>query len=588
MSGFYGILDTRGMLRHGDFERQALPAPQLLSYGAWVGAAGGSAPFETVLATDEERWVAFHGALYNKAALELELDLPPTSSLDEILLRGWARWPNDWTGRLDGPCALAYWSADERRLVLRRDPSGLMGLFYGRTAHGQIAFASRLATMVRLPGVTRRISIRGLHEFLCLLDIAPPNTIYDSIRAVPAGEGVVLDAMQPNIEFMLPPRSIRPTDLHFDDAVAELDSHLSASIRSRLDGVSRPAAFLSGGVDSGLICALAARDRPDLHALTVGFARAQYDEAPAAARIAKHLGIGHTVLRFEHEQILRTITAAGKEAEQPMADPAEPVTLLAFDYARSHFDAVLDGTGADELVGAMPPRHVRIGVEYAARLPPVLRRWVKARLSCLPPFAGYVRIFDFEHPAELLMRWHGFRREEIETLTGAPFDYSSLRFVRVFDQFPADAHFERYSALLEAMPCDRLAQAALLTSLDVRLPLWSPAVEAHLRGLPRDYRWREDAPKRILRAALARHIPRALWDFPKHSFDFPLWDFLATDDYRVVRRYLLETDWTRWGFLDPDIVASYARRFVSGEAGVGFQVWALVVLAAWMEGHFDS
>jgi asparagine synthase (glutamine-hydrolysing) len=125
----------------------------------------------------------------------------------------------------------------------------------------------------------------------------------------------------------------------------------------------------------------------------------------------------------------------------------------------------------------------------------------------------------------------------------------------------------------------------LITGLDVRFPYWSPEVETLLRGLAMDLRWRPGEPKRILRTLLARYVPRQLWDVPKHGFNFPLHPFLSAEDYRLVRRYLLEADWKRWRLLSPEGVAGYARRFIAGESGLTFRVWALVVLAAWLEGH---
>jgi len=112
-------------------------------------------------------------------------------------------------------------------------------------------------------------------------------------------------------------------------------------------------------------------------------------------------------------------------------------------------------------------------------------------------------------------------------------------------------------------------------------------VEAWLRGQPLAHRWREDAPKRILRALLARHVPRKIWDLPKHSFDFPLLEFLSAEDFQVVHRYLLHGRWAHWQVLSPERVAEYGRRFIAGERNLRFRVWALVVLAAWLEGHVD-
>jgi len=583
-SGFYAILDQQGGLAQHDFDAVGCCSPARTVPGCWLGIWSDGA-LEAAVAGEAGRRLVFHGAIYNRRELLTQLDLPENTPTAHLLLQAWIRWPDSWTHRLDGLYAIAHWTGDGEDFTLRRDASGALGLFYTRTEAGCLAFSSHLGTLVRLPNVSRRLARKGLHEYLRLLDIAAPNTIFEGVRAVPAGEGVVLDAHRPGVERVLPAADFPIVDMPFDEAVIELESRLSASIGSRLDGLTRPAAFLSGGVDSSLICALAARQRPDLETVTVGFDGAAYDETPIARAVAAHLGLRHRVLRFGREDCLQALAKAGRHTEQPMADPAEPATLLAFETCGQRYDGVLDGTGADEQVGAMPPRHVRVAVAHTSRLPAALRRWLAGSLPHVPGLAGYVPLFDFEHPAETMMRWHGFRRQEIETLCGEPVDLTHTRFHQVFGRFPRSDHYARYSALMEALPCDRLSQAALISGLDVRFPFWEPAVEACVRGQPLSHRWRPDASKHILRAVLARHVPRKLWDLPKHSFDFPLREFLCAEDFQLVRRYLLDGRWEQWQVLSPGQVQAYGMRFMAGEQNLLFRVWALVVLAAWLEGH---
>jgi asparagine synthase (glutamine-hydrolysing) len=112
-------------------------------------------------------------------------------------------------------------------------------------------------------------------------------------------------------------------------------------------------------------------------------------------------------------------------------------------------------------------------------------------------------------------------------------------------------------------------------------------VDEYVRALPLDYRQRPDEAKRLLRALLARHVPREIWDVPKHGFDFPLLEFLQAEDFLLVRRYLARDSWDGLGLLAPERVEDYARRFMAGEHRLVFRVWALAVLAAWLEAHPD-
>jgi asparagine synthase (glutamine-hydrolysing) len=356
-------------------------------------------------------------------------------------------------------------------------------------------------------------------------------------------------------------------------------------VQTRLEGTLRPAAFLSGGVDSSLLCAIAGRQRPNLTAITVGFDGAAYDEAPIAQRIATRLGILHEVVRFSHDDYLSAFEALSQHQEQPMADPATPATLLAYGHCHRQFDVVLDGMGADESVGAMPPRHVRLAVGYASLIPTGARAALTRLLHTVRSLSGYTPILDFEHPADTMIRWRGFSRPEIEALCGEPVSFADTAFYRAFAGFPRHAHYQRYTALLNAMPCERLNQATLLTGARVRYPFWDRETDRFIRQLPTGFRYLPEEHKRILRAVLARYLPRNIWDIPKHSFDFPLSEFLSADDFRLVRRHLDPDFWRQTGLLSGERIWPYAQRFMAGDQSLKFRIWALVVLGAWLEKH---
>ena len=533
--------------------------------------------------TSGDRCVAFYGELYNTARLRRELDAPDEASIDQILLTAYDRWSEAFISHLEGQFVLALF--DGEHLHLYRDGSGAKSLYYSTPASDRIAFATHLDALLRVPGVERRLARGALHEYLRLLEVAAPNTWYEGIHALEAGQLLTwsVAGIRTTRSTIRPPAT--PGVPSYEAALDVLEGLLQASIEARLADAAQPAAFLSGGVDSSLLCALAARIDPNLTAVTVGFDQPQLDETPIAQAVARHLGIRHEVLRFGHHDYVWAFETFARAAEQPMADPALPPTLLAFQHCRDRYDLALDGSGADEACGALPPRHVRVAVEYADRLPWGLRRAIVAALKRLPGLHGYTPIFDFEHPAELMLRWHGFTRAEIESLCGEPVSFGHTQFYRTFARFPRHAHFERYSALMDALTCDRLHHAAAITGLTVRYPYWDRQVDGYVRALPQDYRDRPSEPKRLLRDLLARHVPRAVWDTPKHGFDFPLLAFLRAEDFRLVRRYLARELWQGHELLAPDRVQDYARRFMAGETGLTFRVWALVVLAAWMEAH---
>ena len=565
-AGFLGI-HHRGEGVEGPTAVQTPP-------GAWQQA----------LTPDRRLGLAVHGEIFNRADLCRQLGISEHLPLPQIVLAGWQRWATDFLKHADGVFALALQA--DKDLFLYRDASCLVSLHFCVGAHGQVAFATDARSLLGLGWARHGIARRSLHEYLRFGDIAAPATIFEGVRAVEAGQ--LVRCSPSGVEAMPGPVAepkAADSPANFTAAVEALDVHLRRSVQLRLVDAKRPAAFLSGGIDSALICALAARVRPDMMAVTVGFDGAAHDETPVAARIARHLGLRHEVLRFGHPQYVDAFERLSRQFEQPMADPATPATLLAFEHCREHFDTVLDGTGADEAVGAMPPRHVRLAVEYGSLLPQALRRILVRGMRAIPGIAGYTPILDFEHPADTMIRWRGFTRPEIEALCGEPVSFADTAFYRTFARFPRHAHYERYSALLNAMPCDRLNQATQVSGMRVRYPFLDRDTDRFIRQLRTEWRYLPGQPKRILRALLARYVPAPIWDLPKHGFDFPLQQFLAADDHALVRRYLEAGRWLDRGLLRADLVRGYARRFMAGDRRLAFRVWALVVLGAWLENH---
>lgn len=581
-SGFHGTFDPAGRRNRQGLVGAQLQIPpadsKLVQGGPWNPHGQDECWFKHGSVS-----LACHGEIHSAAELCQQLALAPDSPQVEMLVAAWQRWSFDFLPRLDGVFALALHFGDE--LLLYRDPSGLSNLYFHTGVGARITFATHLETLLGLPGVPRRLSRRSLHEYLRFLDTAAPHTMFEGMRAVEPGQLLRCSARGIEEHAWPDPAVAAASPVEFGDAVAMLDEHLQRSLRVRLSNTSRPAAFLSGGIDSALLCAGAARQRADLTAVTVDFESTRHDETPIARRIAARLGISHEVVRFGRANYLATFDRLSEHLEQPMADPATAATLLAFEHCRDRYDMVLDGTGADEAVGAMPPRHVRLAVEYASLLPVGLRLALTRVLHAVPALAGYAPILDFEHPADTMIRWRGFTRQEIEALCGEPVSFADTQFYRTFARFPRGAHFERYSALLDAMPSDRLTQAALISGMRVRYPFFDTQTNRFLRHLRPDYRYLTGQPKRILRALLARYVPREIWDVPKHGFNFPLHEFLAADDFALVRRHLDQDLWRQARILSVDRVQHYARQFIAGDRQLTFRVWALVMLGAWLAKH---
>lgn len=481
----------------------------------------------------------------------------------------------------DGHYALAAIDGLRRTLVLARDAAGAVSLFHHRDASGCIHFATRLDALLTRLRTAPTFSQRGLDEYLRFLDIAAPNTIYEGVFALEAGQTLEFTASgQRELNAALPEVTPPAT---YDAACDEIERRLQAAIDRRLAGSVAPAAFLSGGIDSALLCALASKAGHRVAAFTVGFDTPSLDESATAAAIAGHLGLEHHVLRPDGDALEAVFERAHAQAEQPYCDPAGMPTRLLFEACARQSDRVLDGTGAEALPGMMPARWRRIAHDWVAHLPPASRHAIARALGRLPAIAGYARLFEFNVPQDLFIRWSGFAADDITRLTGRSPDFSLTRFYTAHAALRGASHLKRLSVLQgTATPDDRIHQASIATGLRVEHPFGAPDVTHLLQALPEHWCWRPDRPKRLLRDVLARHVPETIWNANKRGFNIDLTGLLRSNDHRLLRRHLGDPSLIARMPLDATEVIRWRDRFIAGDDGVTHRVWALLNLSAWL------
>lgn len=567
LGGFYGVYDPKGVRQ--DIGRE-VSSVHMSSFG--------ESPESVCCFSRDGVEGLFWGELY---------DYPPGNkahSIADRILTGYRAHGADFAGQLDGIFALALWDKRAHRLLLFRDSSAARSLYYHQDTQGRMHFSTQLGYLVQQ--IRPSLSRKGLWEFLRFLEVAPPNTLYEGLSGLEAGHRLIANSSGINVHPVKPIYEIIQRVADYEDAVSQLDVLLQNAVETRMAGSVSVGAFLSGGIDSALICALANFiDKGRVHAVTVGFHEASYDESIVAGRIANHLGIGHEVVRFERSDYLNAMERLYSFSEQPTADPAGLSTLMAFEHCQGRFDTMLDGSGAEALVGMMPARHTRLAIQYATLLPRGLRLGLAPLAGRVPILRDYQALYDFDEPEELLIRWQGFTRQEIERLCDETVSFDQTHFYQVFRSFPRSAHFERYSALLGAMTDDRICHAASLTGVSARFPFIDRRIEGFVHSLPQYMRFAENQEKRILRDILARYVPRQIWDSPKHGFDFPFQVFLAADNYALARMYIESDTSPLVELFQPDCMRSYLKRFIAGDTSLAFKIWTFVVLAIWLNGH---
>lgn len=490
-----------------------------------------------------------------------------------------------------GQFALVLWDRQRQELLLYTDESATRALYYYRPPTGGLIFADDLDLLVGCPLVDRRLSRTSVQEYLRLLQIAPPNTIYADVFATEPGAvglygrhgltpGHAVEGHPERLGATHPPRGLAA-------AAEALDRRLDAAVSRRLDPAARQVALLSGGPASALMGALAAaRTKGAVSVLTLTPPGDLTGYGSGAAALAGHLGLPWESLApslGDYRRAFATLTAG---TEGPVGDPALLPSLMAYRAARQQGTAVLDGTGAGALFGPGPSRAKRFALTCRSLCPDRLRSGLATTLGYWRRLRPVADLIGPDDPEEALIPWPTWTRREIETLCGEPVSLAHTGFYRGFAAWPKQAQRQRQAALLASLARGRLRQAARLAEVEVRLPFLDEEVWALVSSLGEDLTQGPQGPGQVLRAALARRVPAGLWHQSGPSLTAPLADLLAAEGYDLVRVHLAPAKVADWDLLDPESVRRIAVAFMAGSRRVTCRVWALVILFAWMEGHF--
>jgi asparagine synthase (glutamine-hydrolysing) len=470
-----------------------------------------------------DRVLAFqNGEIYNYRALRQELERDgrsfTTASDTEVLAQGFDRWGIEGLlARIDGMFALAILDRDARVLHLARDRFGEKPLFYA-AADGRFAYSSDAGTIAALPWTGDALDRLSVKRYLALHFVPGDATIYRQVRRVLPGERleVPLDRPVPRrIRYYEPP--LGPATPLGDDALAAL---VENAVASRLVADVPVGVFLSGGLDSSIIAAVAARHLPGVQTFSMGFGSVEHDESEYARELATAVGSRHHHFRFDEASFAELLPQVAAALDEPVGDQALlPVYWLSRE-ARKHATVVLSGEGADEIFagyGYYRPFAPRPGALAtfkraltgsapgdATRLidnaPPV----TPSGFPLLTDEAGRERLVPGPTPRtddweEALLAWLDRSGEPLQRATAAD----------VATWLPDDL----------LVKYDRMAMAV---SLEGRAPFLQPDLVAAAMALPPAQRMCGERSKVALRRVAQRWLPERIHSRRKQGFVLPM------------------------------------------------------------------
>ncbi len=550
--------------------------------------------------------MVFNGEIYNYLALRKRLEGRghrfATHGDGESILHLYEDIGSDCFAQLNGMFAIAIWDARRHRLVLARDRIGQKPLYYA-VKDGRIVFGSELKCLAQVQGICDEIDPAAIDEFLTYQYVPHPGTIWKGVHKLPPGHFAVFQdgelSVQPYWDYE-PRREIRITA---EDAAVHLKELLTDSVRLRMQSDVPFGSFLSGGIDSSLITAIAQRqsDTP-IHTFSIGFSVAEFDETEYADQVARHLGTDHQkfVVRPSGVDVIEKLVW---HYDEPFGDSSAVPTWYLSELTKRHVTVALSGDGGDELFGGYEryralrlsermqrffPLHRVPGFGLLQRLPDsdrrrsLLRRgkrFAEALGQSTPRrYMNWLQIFPEAMRASL------YNDDFLASLPGDdPFDFLQDAWARTAGRDVVTR--ASLSDLMTYLPCDLMTKvdiASMAHGLEVRQPMLDHRIVEFASSLPVTLKLRGRRGKRILQDTFGSMIPANIFTRQKMGFGIPIGVWFRGELKPLVHDTVLADDARINRFFRADAVADLVRSHEKNQQNHGYRLWNLLILELWL------
>jgi asparagine synthase (glutamine-hydrolysing) len=455
-----------------------------------------------------------------------------------------------------------------------------------------LRFASERKCLAR-PGELSALDRDALRQYLAFQFVPPPASLTPPIRVLPPGHALIARPGGSVDVFRYWRADLRPAPAPSEGSAASILAVMRDSIAVHLRSDAPLGAFLSGGIDSAAICALAAEHRPDLLTFTVGFEREGYSEIDRAQETAAALGVKSIPYVISAEEFFTHLPRIIWHLDDPMADAAAvPLWFVAREASR-HVKVVLSGEGSDELFGGYAIYHQPGLVRAGERLPELARAPLKRAASMIPAGVkgkGFLERTSTPLRERYIGNAHVFVDSQVDLVARGPGSPAASAYAvtaPVYDQ-AAEAGLDDTSTMQLVdintwLHGDILVKADRMTmahSLELRVPFLDREVMAVAARLAREEKIGGGTTKLALRQAMGAVLPQAAAERAKLGFPVPIGHWLKGEMYGWAERLLREARTDEW--IDRDAALSLLERFRAGEPDVSWRhVWVLIVFSLW-------
>jgi asparagine synthase (glutamine-hydrolysing) len=550
--------------------------------------------------------MVFNGEIYNYQTLRRRLEGRghqfATEGDGESILHLYEDHGADCFNHLNGMFAIGIWDATRMRFVLARDRIGQKPLYYA-VKNNRLVFGSELKSLAAVNGVCEEIDPAAIDEFLTYQYVPHPGTIWKGVRKLAPGHMAIYEDGKLTVHryWNFDPSVEKPID--GETACERLRELLTDSVKMRMQSDVPLGSFLSGGIDSSLITAIAnEQSSSSIRTFSIGFPVADFDETGYAAQVAKHLGTQHQ--RFEvMPSGVDIIDKLVWHYDEPFGDSSAVPTWYLSELTKSEVTVALSGDGGDELFAGYEryralwlsnklrklfPVHKIPGLQLIQKLPDSNRRKSLVRrgkrfLEALDQptarrYLNWLQIFPESLRASI------YTDSFLESLPGDdPFEFLDS----IWAQSAGRDLVTRASTadILSYLPCDLCTKvdiASMAHGLEVRQPLLDHRIVEFAASLPVNLKFRGRRGKLILQDTFGSMIPKSIFTRKKMGFGIPIANWFRDELKPMVHDTLLANDARINPYFRRESIAELVRAHETNEQNHGYRLWNLLILEKWL------
>jgi len=548
--------------------------------------------------------MVYNGEVYNYKELKKEFNLTTQTTSDtEVILEAFALVGPEMVTKLNGMFAIAILDKEENKLFLFRDRLGIKPLYLYHQGV-TLAFASELKAITSsLNAFPVRINNEAIPYFLHLGCIPEPMSIYKEVAKFPTGHWAMFDGKELTTSCFWSAKDKIKADVWADEVSAKekLDELLTASVERRLISDVPFGTFLSGGIDSSVVTALAQKvSVKPINTFSIGFEKSKYNEAHFAKQVSNHLGTEHHEFVVTEKDALDLVLEIVPQFDEPFSDSSAIPTMLVSKLARKSVTMTLSGDGGDELFlgyGAYV---------WAKRLQNPLLAALRQPISGMLALGndrsrrvGKLLDFDFKSSSQshtFSQEQNLFSAKEIGALVKNTSDSTPLMkdsfgcsdsLNRILTSQEIQAFFDLNYYLKDDLLV-KVDRSTMRYGLETRVPLLDHTVVEFALNLSPSLKIKDGCSKYLLKEVLYQYVPKELFARPKWGFSIPLSDWLQSDLAFLIDEYLNEKTISTAGLIHWDAVFPLVRKFRNGHHHLYNRLWLLIILHQWHHNYVKS